>query len=270
MIKKMAAAFRCRCSVDCQLSLLSGLNLYHALCDNVSVYSCGQEQLDEMLKGGLYSNEFTEIVGTIGSGKSQFCLAFVATLIANTNGRVLFIDTTGSFSVFRVAEILLAKHSTFEMKVSALLARVIYEKSYCQKQLNEILDSVCRNVEGIRNNLKAIIIDHVGTILSPTLVQARLRGMQDMMRTAMKLRDLAKCYNLCVLAVNNGVEKENGDLQPSLGSWWASIPDTRLLLTSLDDNLFSAQLLRSARSDCSASVRFSIDAQGLVLPCSSE
>uniref|UniRef100_A0A5S6QFV6 RECA_2 domain-containing protein n=1 Tax=Trichuris muris TaxID=70415 RepID=A0A5S6QFV6_TRIMR len=251
MIKKMAAAFRCRCSVDCQLSLLSGLNLYHALCDNVSVYSCGQEQLDEMLKGGLYSNEFTEIVGTIGSGKSQFCLAFVATLIANTNGRVLFIDTTGSFSVFRVAEILLAKHSTFEMKqVSALLARVIYEKSYCQKQLNEILDSVCRNVEGIRNNLKAIIIDHVGTILSPTLVQARLRGMQDMMRTAMKLRDLAKCYNLCVLAVNNGVEKENGDLQPSLGS--------------------CAQLLRSARSDCTASVRFSIDAQGLVLPCSGE
>uniref|UniRef100_A0A5S6Q187 Rad51 domain-containing protein n=1 Tax=Trichuris muris TaxID=70415 RepID=A0A5S6Q187_TRIMR len=213
MIKKMAAAFRCRCSVDCQLSLLSGLNLYHALCDNVSVYSCGQEQLDEMLKGGLYSNEFTEIVGTIGSGKSQFCLAFVATLIANTNGRVLFIDTTGSFSVFRVAEILLAKHSTFEMKqVSALLARTLF----------------------------------VGTLR----FQARLRGMQDMMRTAMKLRDLAKCYNLCVLAVNNGVEKENGDLQPSLGS--------------------CAQLLRSARSDCTASVRFSIDAQGLVLPCSGE
>ncbi|KFD54555.1 hypothetical protein M513_04500 [Trichuris suis] len=265
---EMAGHFRCHCSVDCHLILLSGVNLYHEICNNIAVYGCGNEQLDSMLKGGFYSNELTEVSGPVGSGKSQLCLCFMANLIANTDGRVLFIDSTGSFSALRIAEILLAKHSVVEMKeVGDLLKRVIYEKSYAQKQLDEILDSICANVNDIRNNLKAVVVDHVSTLLSPTLIQERMQGMQNMMRTAVRLRDLAKRYNLCVVVVNNATETESGELEPSLGPWWISIPDTRLLVRPIDDNLFSVQLLRSVRADCDTSVTFSIGAQGLLSPC---
>ncbi|CDW53896.1 dna repair protein rad51 [Trichuris trichiura] len=245
------------------------MNLYHDIYNNTAVYGCGHEQYDRMLKGGFYTNEFTEVSGPVGGGKSQLCLCFMANLIANSDGRVLFVDTTGSFSALRIAEILLAKYSVVEMKeVGNLLRRAVYEKSNDRRQLDEILDSICANVNDIRNNLKAVVVDHVSTVLSPTLVQERMQGMQNMMRTAVRLRDLAKRYNLCVVVVNNATETENGELEPSLGPWWTSIPDTRLLVRPVDDNLFSAQLLRSVRADCGNSVTFSIGAQGLLSPCS--
>ena len=54
-----------------------------------------------LLDGGVYGGEMVEIEGEVATGKTQLCLA-AATRAAQQNHRVLYIDTSGSFSPSRI------------------------------------------------------------------------------------------------------------------------------------------------------------------------
>jgi DNA repair protein RadB len=64
---------------------------------------CGNAVLDELLDGGFEQDAITTIYGPAGSGKTNFCLLCIAALPKDK--KVIYIDTEGSFSMARLAQI---------------------------------------------------------------------------------------------------------------------------------------------------------------------
>ena len=71
---------------------------------NLSMISTGSETLDTLLGGGVRSGMITDIYGESGSGKTQLCFT-LAVNCAKNSGRVLFVDTAGTFRPERIMEI---------------------------------------------------------------------------------------------------------------------------------------------------------------------
>jgi len=61
------------------------------------------KDFDTLLGGGLQSRCITHIYGSPGSGKTN--IALMATANAVKNGKVIYIDSEGSFSVERLRQI---------------------------------------------------------------------------------------------------------------------------------------------------------------------
>ena len=71
--------------------------------------SFGSNNLNKLLGGGLETQAITEFVGEFGAGKSQICMrlsvnAQLPSKDGGLEGKVLFIDTEGTFAAQRVYE----------------------------------------------------------------------------------------------------------------------------------------------------------------------
>jgi len=81
--------------------------------------STGSNNLDELLGGGIYTGEITEISGEFATGKTQICFQLsvnvqLPAIQGGLEGSVYYIDTEGTFSSTRVAQI--ASERGFEPK----------------------------------------------------------------------------------------------------------------------------------------------------------
>lgn len=84
-----------------------GSHLYKDFLSRTHVLSTGPHSpgLDRILMGGLYTGELTEVVGGPASGKTQLCFSIALDLLARgTNETIAFIDTSNSFSAFRLIQ----------------------------------------------------------------------------------------------------------------------------------------------------------------------
>jgi len=54
--------------------ILSGTELYSLILENALVFSTGCKGIDDLLGGGIFTGELTELVGAVASGKSQVTL----------------------------------------------------------------------------------------------------------------------------------------------------------------------------------------------------
>ena len=72
--------------------------------DTRNKISAGSFELNKFLFGGYEKDIITTIYGPAGSGKSNFCLMECAS-VAKKNGKVIFIDTEGGFSLERLKQI---------------------------------------------------------------------------------------------------------------------------------------------------------------------
>jgi RecA/RadA recombinase len=66
--------------------------------------STGSRSFDALLGGGIRTGMITDVYGESGSGKTQLCFTLCANCIRE-GGRVLFVDTAGTFRPERIAEI---------------------------------------------------------------------------------------------------------------------------------------------------------------------
>jgi RecA/RadA recombinase len=71
---------------------------------DLTTISTGSKTLDALLGGGIRSGLITDVYGESGSGKSQLCFTAAVNCVRN-NGRVLFVDTAGTFRPERIMEI---------------------------------------------------------------------------------------------------------------------------------------------------------------------
>jgi len=74
---------------------------------NLLRLTLGSNNLNKLLGGGVETQAITEFVGEFGSGKSQLCMKLSITAELSQKdggleGKVLFIDTEGTFSAERV------------------------------------------------------------------------------------------------------------------------------------------------------------------------
>ena len=100
------------------------------------------EALNELLGGGIETGSVTEFYGQFRSGKTQICnqLAVVAQLPQDNwePGRVVYIDTEGTFRVDRIEAI--AKR--FDLDPDIVLSNITYGRAYSSGQQTAMVDQV--------------------------------------------------------------------------------------------------------------------------------
>ena len=93
--------------------------------------SFGSSNLNKLLGGGLETQAITEFVGEFGAGKSQICMKLsIQTQLpaaeGGLEGKVLFIDTEGTFAAQRVFQMAQASGQDADK----ILDGIIYSRVY--------------------------------------------------------------------------------------------------------------------------------------------
>lgn len=165
--------------------------------------STGSSNLDKLLGGGIETQAVTEFIGEFGAGKTQICLTLsvMAQLPAEKgglNGRVVYMDTEGTFVPERVFEIASAMgldaHKTLE---NILLART-YNSNH-QGFLIEHLPKVCQE-----NNVRLVVVDSmIGHFRGEYIGRETLSERQQTLNVQLhRLLRLTEAFNLPVVVTN--------------------------------------------------------------------
>ena len=172
----------------------------------------GCRAVDRFLSGGIRGGDITQITGTEGCGKSQFCYSIAADEILKGN-RVLFIDTEATFCAERVTTILRHKAGRQACLKSYMNLMDVVQVL----QLHELFDLLHKLADETVTTIKPckysiLILDSVRAIVTPHLTELALRGEEDEQFYVFK--ELIRSLNvmrhtnpsLVILVTNNKLE----------------------------------------------------------------
>lgn len=198
--------------------------------------STGSNNLDELLGGGIYTGEITEISGEFATGKTQICFQLsvnvqLPTIQGGLEGSVYYIDTEGTFSSIRVAQI--ARERGFDPK--KFLENIAVTRTYNSDHLMFLI----MNVEKIirQRNVKLLIIDSIASHFRAEYIgdNKLVKRQQVVMSLAETLKKLLAQFELAIVVTNQVIATFDENLfdkspHPALGFAWAHRPHQRLLL----------------------------------------
>ncbi|VFQ91430.1 unnamed protein product [Cuscuta campestris] len=208
--------------------LKNGLQHEHSL-------STGSKCIDAFLKGGLRRGHLTELVGPSSSGKTQLCL-LIASSVAKSSGKVIFVDTGNSFSPKRVAEFVnqTPDQSTNKVKktLEHAMSNIVCYSVFDVFTMFDVLHQL-RNTLRTQTSCKVrmLVIDSISSLITPVLGGSGAHGHGLMVSAGFLLKHLADEHELAVLVTNHMVAGKGGIMKPALGESWKGIPHTRLLLS---------------------------------------
>ena len=123
--------------------------------------SSGCQEFDFIIPGGGFrSSQILEIFGKSGTGKTQACLSFAATVASAPNSKVVWIGTNRSFRPERVREILRHRHgysSVDDPRAKKVLDQIMYAEAANGLQGIMVLMRGIKRFFGI----KLLIIDSI-------------------------------------------------------------------------------------------------------------
>ncbi|MCW4015338.1 MAG: DNA repair and recombination protein RadA [Candidatus Bathyarchaeota archaeon] len=165
--------------------------------------STGSSNLNTLMGGGIETQAMTELIGEYGVGKTQICLSLCVRVQlpeeeGGLNGKVVYIDTEGTFipeRVFQIAESLgIDPHETLS---NIFLARA-YNSSH-QELLTEHLLKFCPE-----NNVKLVVVDSmIGHFRGEFVGREHLAERQQKLNSQLhKLLRLTEAYNISVVITN--------------------------------------------------------------------
>jgi len=165
--------------------------------------STGSRALNELLSGGIETQAITELYGEFGSGKSQICHTLCVTAtqppsLGGLDGRIIYIDTEGTFRPERVEQIAKARG----LDHTQILRNISLCKVYNSSHLELIVKDLGRYIEEFK--AKLVIIDGIISLHRAELVgrgtladrQQRLNGMLH------KLLQIAQIFNIAIVVTN--------------------------------------------------------------------
>ncbi len=161
------------------------------------------KKLDELLGGGVETQALTEFFGKFSSGKSQVAFQLSVNVQlpkekGGLDGKVVFIDTEGTFSAERIKQMAEAQG----MDAKQVLENIFHiraEDSEHQIVIVEKLDSLIE-----RENVKLIVVDSLTSHFRAEYAGRGSLGerQQKLNRHVHKLQKLADKYNLAVYFTN--------------------------------------------------------------------
>lgn len=212
--------------------------------------STSSKSLDELLGGGVETQSITEMYGKFASGKSQ--LAFQLSVSVQKpvdqgglEGKVMFVDTEGTFRPERIAQIAEAQGlDPQEVLKNIFIARA--ENSDHQIILVDKAEELIT-----QNNIKLIIVDSFTSQFRADYIGRGALGerQQKLNRHIHVLQRLADKYNLAVYITNQVMDNPAilfGDpTRPIGGHVLAHASSTRVYLRKSKDEKRIARLVDS-------------------------
>ncbi len=170
------------------------------------------KDFDTLLGGGLQSRCITHIYGSPGSGKTN--IALMATANAVKNGKVIYIDSEGSFSVERLRQISGEKIDEVLKNLMLIEPVEFDEQNVAIKKLNEIVP---------KSNASLVIVDSIA-VFYRLEEDKDIRGLG---RQLSQLLRIARRYDIPVLITNQVyTDIDTGRIVPVGGDvvrYWAKI-----------------------------------------------
>jgi DNA repair protein RadA len=163
----------------------------------------GCSQLDNLLEGGIRTQEMVELIGEYGTGKTTICFKLCITgqqppEKGGLGGSVLFFDTEGTFSPKRIRQIAEA----MELEADPVLSGIIISRAYTSDHQEFLLDHAFDLCE--KENVKLVIVDSVIAHYRSEYVgrESLAERQQRLNRYMHKLHRLSEIYDLAVVITN--------------------------------------------------------------------
>lgn len=200
--------------------------------------STGSAQFDAVLGGGIESKSLTEIYGEYRTGKTQLFLTMCVTAQLNEKkgGKVIFVDTEGSFSPDRLKTIC----ERFNVVHETVLDNIIYARIHTVDQQEKIPEMIEAQIDQDSNSPYAAII--LDSLMSLYRCDFSGRGelserQQHIAKHLNQLRKLSERHNLAVVYSNHVMSDPSGGLtfvsdpkKPVGGHVVAHASTTRIML----------------------------------------
>ncbi len=212
--------------------------------------SLGSSNLNKLLGGGLESQAITEFVGEFGAGKSQICMKLSINTQQPSNeggleGRVLFIDTEGTFSAQRVYQMAQASGLDAEKVLDGILYSRVYNSDHQVLTVDHAF-KVCKE-----ENVKLLVVDSVlshfrGEYIGRESLSERQQRLNSHLH---KLLRIAQALNLAVVITNQVQANPQaffGDpTRPAGGNILAHASTHRIMLKKASGGLRVAKVIDS-------------------------
>ena len=183
------------------------------------------------------------LLGCARAGKTQLCLLSATVTSACSPASVLYLDTSQSFSVDRVAEIhrglvQRAPPGTV-LPLLPTLERIHHLPVHSLHSLLSLLSTLSTSLTSpsttpFTATLRLLIIDSLASLISPLLGGRHHRGHALLSHTSHALHSLATQHHLAVLITNHTVNargaggRGGGGVVGALGESWTYVADTRV------------------------------------------
>jgi len=164
------------------------------------------KNLDNLLGGGVETQAITEFIGEYGAGKSQICMQLCVTAQqppeqGGLGGKVLFLDTEGTFAPQRVNDI--AKAKGLDQKKT--LEKILYARCYNSDHQMFLVDKASKIIE--EEGIKLVVVDSLishfrGEYVGREMLAERQQRLNQHIH---KLLRLAELYN-CAVVVTNQIQ----------------------------------------------------------------
>lgn len=212
--------------------------------------STNSKELDNLIGGGVETQAITEMYGKFGSGKTQIGFQLCVNVQlpkdkGGLEGKVIFIDTEGTFRPERIIQMAKAKGmNTDEVLKNIKVMRVTStaQQMLAVEKLEEILPN---------ENIKLIVIDSLTSLFRAEYIgRGALNERQQKLNAHVhKLQSLADRYNLAVYVTNQVMDNPAilfGDpTTPIGGNVLAHAATTRLYIRKGKENRRIVRLVDS-------------------------
>ena len=217
---------------------------------NLQRLSFASSNLDKLLGGGLETQAITEFVGEFGAGKSQICmkLSVITQLPAKDGGlegKVLFVDTEGTFAAQRVYQMAQA----MQLDPEKILDGIIYSRVYNSDHQILTVDHAFKICQ--EEKIKLLVVDSIlshfrGEYIGRESLSERQQRLNSHLH---KLLRIAQALNLAVVITNQVQANPQaffGDpTRPAGGNILAHASTHRIMLKKASKGLRVAKVIDS-------------------------
>lgn len=165
----------------------------------------GSVELDKLVGGGVESQSIFEAFGEFGSGKSQigFQLAVNVQLPlekGGLNGKVVFIDTEGTFRPERIRQLAEAKG----LEPDKVLKNILVARAYTSNHQVLLAEKIGDLIDREGHDIKLVIVDSLMALFRSEYVgRGTLADRQQKINKHMHaLQKVADKYNLAIYVTN--------------------------------------------------------------------
>ncbi|GFN86487.1 DNA repair protein rad51 like protein 4 [Plakobranchus ocellatus] len=218
---------------------VSALKLYEDALSSLTILSTGCSVLDQLLDGGLYTGELTELAGDTATGKTRICHWCAAAAVKNDLSSALYIDMGGSFDIPTILDAM-AEVAGDQAAVQSRLRRIKCLQVFDVFQLFALLEKVMADsskeeLPSEWGNLKLVIVENLPLFIYPIMGANAPYNQGILSRLGLKLKQLAGSLSVAVLVTNSlvsmyGQGRTDQQRKAALGRVWSHVPHNRIIL----------------------------------------